>query len=152
MKIIEMSLDSLKPYENNPRSNKEAVEYVAESIAEFGFKIPIVIDKNNIIVCGHTRYMAAERLRMKTVPCIVADDLTEEQVNAFRLADNKVHEYSEWNVELLQAELAEIACIDMSKFLFTMDDPTEKKKKKVSEEVDDGTTVKCPKCGYKFDV
>lgn len=152
MKIIEMSLDSLKPYENNPRSNKEAVEYVAESIAEFGFKIPIVIDKNNVIVCGHTRYMAAERLNMKTVPCIVADDLTEEQVNAFRLADNKVHEYSEWDVELLQSELAEIACIDMSKFLFTMDEPKEDKKKKVSEEVDDGTTVKCPKCGYKFDV
>ena len=152
MKIIEMSLDSLKPYENNPRSNKEAVEYVAESIAEFGFKIPIVIDKNNIIVCGHTRYMAAERLRMKTVPCIVADDLTEEQVNAYRLADNKVHEYSEWNVELLQSELSGIADIDMSKFLFIMDEPKEDKKKKVSEEVDDGTTVKCPKCGYKFDV
>lgn len=95
MNIQMLKLSDIKPYENNPRKNNEAVKYVAQSIKEFGFKVPIVIDKNNVIIAGHTRYKAAKRLKMKEVPTIIADDLTDEQVKAFRLADNKVAEKAE---------------------------------------------------------
>ena len=78
MKIIEKKLSELKPYENNPRKNEDAVEYVANSIKEFGIKQPIVIDKNNVIVAGHTRYLAAKQLKIKTFPCVMADDLTNK--------------------------------------------------------------------------
>ena len=98
MKIIDKKLSELKPYEKNPRKNDEAVKYVMESIKEFGFKVPIIIDKNNVIVCGHTRYKASKKLKLDTVPCIIADDLTEEQIKAFRLADNKVSEKGEWGL------------------------------------------------------
>lgn len=90
MKIIMKSIDDIRPYANNPRFNDNAVEYVAKSIKEFGFKVPIVIDKNGEIIAGHTRYKASIELGLKEVPCIVADDLNDEQVRAFRLADNKV--------------------------------------------------------------
>ena len=108
MDIIEKSLEELIPYENNPRKNDEAVEYVANSIKEFGFKVPIIIDKNNVIVTGHTRYKASKELGLEKVPCIVADDLTEEQVKAFRLADNKVSDYSIWDNKKLLQELDEL--------------------------------------------
>lgn len=101
MKIIYKDIDSLIPYENNPRKNDKAVKYVAESIKQFGFKIPIIIDKNNVIVAGHTRRKAAKKLKLKEVPCVVADDLTEEEIKAFRVADNKVAEKSEWDFEIL---------------------------------------------------
>ena len=84
------------PYEKNPRKNDDAVKYVAESIQQFGFKVPIVIDTNGVIIAGHTRYKASKKLGLKEVPCIIADDLTEEQIKAYRLADNKVSELSEW--------------------------------------------------------
>ena len=96
MKIVEKNIDSLTPYENNPRHNEKAVEPVAESIREFGFKVPIVIDGAGVVVTGHTRLKAAKSLGMKKVPCIIADDLTPEQVDAFRLADNKTAELAEW--------------------------------------------------------
>jgi len=118
MKIKEMAVDQLKMYENNPRNNETAVEKVAASIKEFGFKVPMVIDKNNIIVTGHTRYKAAIRLGLKTVPCIIADDLTPEQIDAFRLADNKTSEFSTWDYDLLEEELKNIKQIDMSEFGF----------------------------------
>lgn len=121
MKIIDVSMDQLKPYEKNPRKNDMSVDYVAESIAQFGFKVPILIDKNNIIIAGHTRYKAAKKLGFKTVPCIVADDLTEEQVKAFRLVDNKVSENSEWDLDLLELELDSIFDIDMEGFGFNVD-------------------------------
>lgn len=114
MNIIDMDLQKIKAYENNPRKNDCAVEYVAESIRQFGFKVPIVIDKNNVIIAGHTRAKAAKNLGMQKVPCIVADDLTDEQVKAFRLADNKVAEMAEWDIELLDEELGEILDIDMT--------------------------------------
>lgn len=120
MELKQYKLSELKPYENNPRRNDEAVQYVANSISEFGFKIPIVIDKNNVIVCGHTRYKAAKQLKLKSVPCIMADDLTDEQIKAFRLADNKTAEISEWDFGLLSAELETISDIDMSDFSFNI--------------------------------
>lgn len=118
MKIIEKKISDLKAYENNPRNNDGAVEYVANSIKEFGFKNPVIIDKDNVIVCGHTRVKAAKSLKMKTVPCIVADDLTEEQIKAFRLADNKVSEFSQWDFPMLEIEMADIEMLDMSDFGF----------------------------------
>lgn len=118
MKIVNKNIEDLKPYENNPRFNDDAVEYVAKSIEEFGFKVPMVIDKNNVIVAGHTRYKAALELGLTEVPCIVADDLNEEQIKAFRLADNKVSEKSQWDYELLDEELENILSINMEDFGF----------------------------------
>lgn len=109
MTIKEIRTKDLKPYENNPRNNDNAVEAVANSIRQFGFKVPIVIDKNNVIVAGHTRHKAAEMLRLEKVPCIVADDLTDEQIKAFRLADNKTAELATWDFEKLETELAQLA-------------------------------------------
>lgn len=108
MNIKSMKLEELKEYSNNPRLNDEAVEYVAKSIEEFGFKVPIIVDKDNVIVAGHTRKKAATRLGLKEVPVIVADDLNADQIKAFRLADNKVAEYSEWDMDLLMIELNDI--------------------------------------------
>lgn len=117
MEIVYKKLEDLKPYENNPRYNDEAVQYVAKSIEDFGFKVPLVIDKNNTIVAGHTRYKASMELGLKEVPCIIADDLDEEQIKAFRLVDNKVSEKSEWNFELLDEELNDLD-VDLSLYGF----------------------------------
>ena len=118
MNIIEKNLKDIKPYEKNPRKNDNAVEYVANSIKEFGFQQPIVIDKNGVIVAGHTRYKASKKLGLEKVPCIIADDLTDEQIKAYRLADNKVSEKSGWDFNLLNNELSEILNIDMEMFDF----------------------------------
>ena len=118
MNITEKKLTDIKPYEKNPRKNEEAVKYVAESIKQFGFKVPIVIDKDSVIVAGHTRYKAAKKLGLSEVPCIIADDLTEEQIKAFRLADNKVAEKAEWDFDLLADELDDLFDFDMSVFGF----------------------------------
>lgn len=120
MEIIVKKIEELTPYEKNPRKNDSAVDYVAKSIKEFGFKVPIVIDKDGIIIAGHTRYKASKKLGLKEVPCIVADDLTEEQVKAFRLADNKVSEKAKWNDKLLEEELSDIFNIDMEDFGFDL--------------------------------
>ena len=121
MNIIEKNLKDIKPYERNPRKNDNAVEYVANSIKEFGFQQPIVIDKNGVIVAGHTRYKASKKLGLEKVPCIIADDLTDEQIKAYRLADNKVSEKSEWDFDLLNNELSEILNINMEMFDFDFD-------------------------------
>ena len=113
MQIKMIKLGDLKPYENNPRINDDAVEYVKKSIEEFGFKVPMVIDKNNVIVAGHTRYKASKELGLKEVPCIIADDLTDDQVRAFRLADNKVSDYSIWDNVALLKELEQLDGLDI---------------------------------------
>ena len=113
MKIVNKKVEELKPYANNPRFNDDAVEYVAKSIKEFGFKVPIVIDKKGVIVAGHTRYKAAIELGLDEVPCIVADDLTDEQIKAYRLADNKVSDYSIWNNVALLEELEDLKDLDI---------------------------------------
>lgn len=120
MNIIELKLSEIIPYEKNLRNNDKAIEPVAKSIEEFGFKVPIVIDSNNVIVCGHTRYKAAQKLKLEKVPCIKADDLSEEQIKAFRLADNKTAELAEWDIDLLSEELFDISDIDMAEFGFDM--------------------------------
>lgn len=108
IKIEEVNLDDLKVYGNNPRINDNAIKYVTNSIKKFGFLVPIVIDKNNVIVCGHTRYLASKELNLKNVPCIRAESLTDKQVKAFRIADNKIHEKSSWDNDLLKEELTEL--------------------------------------------
>lgn len=120
MNIKELSISQLHEYDNNPRNNDRAVDAVAESIREFGFKVPIVIDGDNVIVCGHTRVKAAQKLGMETVPCIIADDLTPEQIKAFRLADNKTGEFATWDFNALDKELAELSLngFDMQRFGF----------------------------------
>ena len=136
MKIIDVKITSLKEYENNPRVNDKAVAKVAASIDEFGFKVPIVIDSNNVIICGHTRLKAAQSLGLEVVPCIVADDLTDEQIRAFRLADNKTSEFSEWDFEKLDEELAALD-LDMTLFGFEDDEKTAgaKEREDLSEKV-----------------
>lgn len=118
MNIVLKKLNEIKPYEKNPRRNDQAVDAVAESIKYFGFKVPIVIDKNGTIVTGHTRYRSAKKLGLTEVPCIVADDLNEAQIKAYRLADNKVAEIAEWDEELLWNELQELADMDVSMDVF----------------------------------
>ena len=125
MLIVTKPLSEIRPYEKNPRKNDEAVQYVANSIKEFGFKVPIVIDKDGIIVAGHTRYKASKKLKLTEVPCIIADDLTEEQIKAYRLADNKVAEKSEWDFDLLSGELDDILNIDMEQFDFDVSENIE---------------------------
>ncbi|SHL03960.1 ParB N-terminal domain-containing protein [Fibrobacter sp. UWH4] len=109
MQIIEKPLGELRPYENNPRINTDAVDKVANSIREFGFQVPIVIDRNGVIAAGHTRYEAAKRLGLETVPCVVASELSDKQIKAYRLADNKVAEIAAWDFGKLNSELAELS-------------------------------------------
>lgn len=118
MKIIEKKVEELIPYFNNPRNNEVAVDFVAASIKEFGFKNPIIIDKDGVIVAGHTRHAAAKKLGLESVPCIMADDLTEQQIKAFRLADNKTAELATWDLEKLEIELEGIDDLEMTDFGF----------------------------------
>ena len=143
MNIIEKKITEIIPYEKNPRKNDEAVKYVAESIKQFGFKVPIVIDKNDVIVAGHTRYKASKKLGLKEVPCIVADDLTEEQIKAYRLADNKVAEQAEWDFDLLGEELNDILDIDMADFGFDLN--LEEEEQEVVEDEFDAELPEEPK-------
>lgn len=139
LKIQEFSVEELKEYEHNPRHNDGAVEAVAASIKNFGFKVPIVIDKDGVIVAGHTRLKAAKKLGMQKVPCIVADDLTPEQIKAFRLADNKTAELAEWDFEALEKELEELSDMsldfDMSDFGFDLGAADDDQKEIVEDEV-----------------
>lgn len=125
MEVVTKSIHELIPYDKNARKNDKAVPLVAKSIEQFGFKVPIVIDKNNVIVCGHTRYKAAHALGIEEVPCIIADDLTDQQIKAYRLADNKVAEVSKWDKGILSLEMNEIFDFDMSDFGFEIADPVD---------------------------
>ena len=135
MDVIEKKLKDIKPYEKNPRKNDSAVDAVASSISQFGFKNPIVVDGNNVIICGHTRYKAAKKLGLDSVPCVVASDLTEEQIKAYRLADNKVSELAEWDIDLLGEELDGIFDIDMSDFGFDLSEDEEEETEVIEDEV-----------------
>ena len=138
-----MNIDELIPYAKNPRINENAVYAVASSIEEFGFKVPIVVDKNNVIINGHTRLKAARSLGMKEVPVVIADDLTEEQAKAFRLADNKTAELSGWDLELLDGELSDLEdSFDMGKFGFQeLEHPAEDN---LADELDDDEQDELP--------
>ena len=153
-KIVYIEIDKLKEYENNPRRNDNAVSAVAESIKKFNFQVPVVVDSDNVIMCGHTRVKAAKKLGMETVPCIIANDLTPEQIKAFRLADNKTGELAGWDFTKLEEELAALDGFDMSAFGFVQnedadidsffEDAEEKKEKEPKR-------IQCPHCGEWFE-
>lgn len=108
MDIVELPIKDIKPYENNPRDNTKAVDKVVESIRAYGWQQPIVVDKNNVIIVGHTRYQAAKKMKLKKVPVKVAKNLTEEQVKGYRISDNKTSDYSIWDNKKLLKELEEL--------------------------------------------
>lgn len=145
LEIVYIPTDDLVPYEKNPRKNADAVPYVKASIKEFGFKVPIVVDSDNVVVAGHTRLLAAKELGMEEVPCLRATDLTEGQIKAFRLADNSVASKSFWDAEKLAEEIASIGDVFDMEGDFGIDIPfgESDKTKKEPKEVE---------IGEKFDV
>jgi len=154
--IVYKLLSELKAYENNPRENEKSIGAIAASIQAFGFLVPVVIDADNVIVCGHARCKAAEKLGMVEVPCILADDLTPEQVRAFRLVDNKTAELAVWDEPLLDEELEDIGdTMDMSDFGFDLglEDLSEidtAKEFDLDDFGDDTFEYRCPECGFRF--
>lgn len=163
MKIEYKKIGELKPYAKNPRKNDDAVDYVANSIKEFGFIVPVVIDNKNVIVAGHTRYKAAKKLGIEDIPCIIADDLTEKQINAFRLIDNKTQELSSWDYGKLIEELTGLVDdIDMTQFAFAPIGNDEEDHPEATQDLDEGEELDlddfsdesfnctCPCCGFKF--
>ena len=127
MQTVNIKITDIKPYENNPRFNDNAVSAVAESIKQFGFQQPLVLDKNNVIIVVHTRYKASQRLGLETVPCVIADKLTDEQAKAYRLVDNKVGELAAWDFDMLAIELGELEEVefDMCDFGFEIEEQEE---------------------------
>ena len=112
MKVEEINLSEIKPYEFNPRKNEKAIEKVAASLREFGWKQPIVVDEQNVVLAGHTRLAAAFSLNYQVAPVVVAEGLTDAQKVAYRIADNKTSEYSEWDKDLLQQEFSRLMELD----------------------------------------
>lgn len=161
MKVQNMSIQDVKPYENNPRDNDGGVDAVANSIKEFGWQQPIVVDKDNVIIVGHTRYKAAKKLGLKEVPVVIASNLSDEQVKAYRLADNKTGELTDWDFGMLNSELTELSNIDMTEFGFdesdldlasSWDDAGSLDDYEEPESQNGGVDEEefcCPKCGYK---
>ena len=158
--VKQVPIGDIRPYENNPRLNEGSVDAVAESIKTFGFRAPIIVDKDGVIIAGHTRYKAAKKLGLKTVPVIYADDMTEDQVKAYRLADNKTGELSMWDYDLLDLELADIS-FDMEPFGFIGEQPifdpeATNNRTRNSEELDpsdfagDRFVCECPRCHFRF--
>ena len=165
MEIEYVPVAELLPYARNPRKNDAAVNAVAASIREFGFRNPIIVDAEGVVVAGHTRLKAAKKLGLDKVPVVRAEDLTEEQANAFRLADNKAQELSSWDFSLLMDELTAIREIDMTEYGFQKDEQSKSVKRKTgarTSNLDDGFEVdvdsfaaeefrcECPECGFRF--
>ena len=152
MEIRKIKVSEIRPYENNPRKIQKALGTVARSIKEFGFKVPVVLDKELMVIAGHTRLEAAKSLGMEEIPAVVAEDLTEEQAKAYRLADNKTGELAEWDFDRLEAELEEID-EEWVKESFPASRLPEGEQ---SHEIDLGDfgdkefAYECPCCGYKF--
>ena len=170
MKIELRDIREIYPYEKNPRINDQAVDAVAASLKEFGFRQPIVVDKDGIIIVGHTRYKAAQKLGLEKVPVHVAEDLTDAQIKAYRIADNQTATIAEWDYDLLPLELQELNNMDFNLELLGFD--SDKLAQLLASDVEEGLTdedavpeppkvattkpgdlyllggkVKCPKCG-----
>lgn len=160
LRVKYVPVADVRPYEDNPRRNDGAVQAVVNSIREFGWKQPIVVDADGTIVVGHTRYKAALALEMTEVPVVVASDLTPEQCAAYRLADNRVGELAEWDSELLAQELDGLADLDMSAFgldsgeLLNGADVDDLFEDYGGDKPKDGgrRTITCPHCGEEFEV
>ena len=144
MKITYMNIADIKPYEKNPRRNEKAVDAVANSIREFGFKNPIIVDKDNVIISGHTRRLAALKLGLEQVPVYVAADMPEAKTKAFRLADNRVAELASWDLDALRKEIAAVQEIDLTAFGFS--------DALVGISMEPGVTKHvCPRCGAEWE-
>ena len=162
MKIEQWEIDRVKPYDKNPRRNDKAVTAVMNSIREFGFRQPIVVDSSGIIVVGHTRYKAALKLGLATVPVHVAADLTPRQARAYRIADNRTNETAEWDIDLLPIELGGLRDdgADLKLLGFTDKELAEHLREFDDLGLDDpdidtdeaAETIHCPKCGHEFPV
>lgn len=166
LKTQDVLIDELIPYEKNAKiHDKKQIQQIANSLLEFGWRQPVVIDKNNVIIVGHGRIEGAKIAREQNpdfnkAPCIIADDLTDEQIKAYRLADNKLNE-SPWDTDLLTEELADIADLDMSEFGFDMEEYSgteisEDILNSLFEDKPDNTEkkpkmIKCPHCGEEFE-
>lgn len=140
--VIDVEIDKLKEYPNNPRRNEKAVKPVANSLKKFGFLNPIIVNRDMVILAGHTRLKAAKEDGLKTVPVIVVDDMTEAQEKAFRLVDNRVAELSTWDDEKLKEEMAAVDADDWSEF-----GVSDRELKKYEPDSDE---LVCPKCGCRF--
>lgn len=144
MKIQMISPDKVIPYARNPRVNEHAIDKVAASLKEFGWKQPIVVDKDMVIIVGHVRHQAAKRLEMEHVPIMVADDLTPEQVKAYRIADNRVGEESQWDDEFLALEFSELGTAEFDTAILGFDeteiDNIQKALDEAAAEIEDGFT------------
>ena len=160
MQIESVALNKIIPYIRNPRKNDNAVEKVASSIQEFGFRQPIVVDSKNVIIAGHTRFEAAKRLGLDVVPIHVADGLTEQQAKAYRIADNRVSQEAEWDYDLLKLELEEIESPELTGFEeFEISDilkeinfePSFENEQQRLDELEP-KMVECPHCHKEFDV
>lgn len=159
MNTVYISVNEIIEYENNPRNNENAIDAVTNSIKAFGFKVPIVVDVNNVIVAGHTRFKAAKKLGIKDIPCIIADDLTNEQITAFRIIDNKTAEIAGWDFKKLDKELRELQTlgVDMTDFGFDnyevdidIDDLFNAPEKNKAE--GEPKKIKCEHCGELFEI
>ncbi|MFM2013205.1 MAG: Chromosome-partitioning protein Spo0J, partial [Planctomycetota bacterium] len=146
MKIELWSLDRIRPYPNNPRINDDAVDAVAASIREFGVRQAIVVDTEGVIICGHTRFKAAQKLGLDKLPVHVAKDLTPEQIKAYRIADNKTAELADWNYDLLPIELGDLQTngFDLSLLGFDEDELLKLLKTEVEEGLTDPDDVPAP--------
>lgn len=161
MNIEMVSIGKIKPYENNPRNiSDEAVEKISNSIKQFGFLQPIVVDKDYIIIVGHARHKGAKKLKLKKVPIVIADGLSADKVKAYRLADNKTNELTNWDDDKLFMEIGELKDkIDMSGFGFDTDTDIDidEINSYFEEDVNfkgnkNGKEVKCPECGHSFEI
>ena len=161
MNIVELEIDEIKPYKDNPRVNKDAITVVKNSLSKFGWQQPLVLDKNNEIVVGHTRYYAAIELSMKKIPCLIADDLNDEKIKAYRIMDNKSSEYASWNYGLLTKEMQDILELGGLDLTFTgfSDREIENMIDDIDVEIqaddevarmDELNLITCPSCGHKF--
>ena len=150
--IVMMNIDDVRLDPRNPRRNEVAVGTLMQSIEEFGFRNPIVIDSNRTIIAGNTRYKAAKHLGISEIPCIIADDLTAKELRAYQLADNKTAEIATWDTDMLNAELSELSGVfDMSDFGFeAFDMDNEQEKQVIENHDDDDDCVCCPRCGRRF--
>ena len=158
MKIENIPISEIIPFKNNPRKNDQAVEIVMKSIKEFGFRNPIILDKDNIIIAGHTRLKAAQKLELKEVPVLWANDLTPAQVKAFRIMDNKSNEFSNWDMDLLKLEMQDLDKLEFNTELTGFSHPEignilDEKEHIDTEKVDKlgSLIVICPKCKHKFE-
>lgn len=145
LKIVTKEIKDITPYFNNPRKNEKAIDAVMHSIEEFGFKNPIIIDKDGVIISGHTRRLAAIKLGLREVPCIVGDHLSEEQVKAFRLADNRVAEIATWDDDMLKEEMKNVLDMDLDIYGFDIGNIED-----IMQEETGIKTHKCPKCGAEW--